>query len=370
MASFMLIPCAALPAAPPPLDIPEAAITGGLLATHLSQIDARLDYWINQIVGADKQEPAVDARRGLINDYRRYSAAEYQFAFAAQAAKKIAAAMDALAKADELRPLKEVNLAMAASEMAQASIQPALDRMTAHPNAAVRFLGWEGYRRARLGIVRQPDGLKAMADAIRRSAAGEDSALVLSAMFGAMTIAPQADQDLRKVQESLFDVFKEVWTTVCGRVMGGSVTLAGAASEGVAAAANFAGVFKDDTDRLNASVQLIVDIMWCSSKAYDSARAMGEVAQVNDALLRHCEAAINAICKKQGSFISAPLTAPNVPDRGAAVGLGVFSWIDELNGFGVKKPDIAPIVKPAEAPAATTAPAASTAPAETKPAAG
>ena len=57
-------------------------------------------------------------------------------------------------------PMRQVNVALAASKVDQADNQPSFEAMVVHANPAVRYLGWQGYSEARtlvLGLGRRAE---------------------------------------------------------------------------------------------------------------------------------------------------------------------------------------------------------------------
>ena len=145
--------------APPSIVIPESALKGRLGPEHISQIEQRISYWgelMTEAKGRDAGRDIISARSGLIGDFRAYDAPIYGYAFAREAARILTPVLkDGFANDDPDFRLKEVNLAIAISQMSQVPIQEALEEMVVHRNAGVRYIGWRGYRNIRSLLLAQ-----------------------------------------------------------------------------------------------------------------------------------------------------------------------------------------------------------------------
>ncbi len=75
-------------AVPPPLDITEASVVGGLDSRQKGQVGERLKYWGRQSVDADPNDAnaIIDARTKALLDYSRINTVAHQDEFARQAA--------------------------------------------------------------------------------------------------------------------------------------------------------------------------------------------------------------------------------------------------------------------------------------------
>jgi len=327
-----------LPAAAPPVwDISDAAISGGLLPSHVSQIDARIRYWVETMRQARDYKTVVTSRTGLLQDYGSFGSVEFRYTFARLAAEFVTPLLEL---PDDI---KQVNAALALSRMPQVIMQPALEKMVVHRNPAVRYLGWRGYRGVRTLLLAQgPSYRQTMFRSLGAAAARENSPLVIRAIFGVLRIpaaGAAVPEDVRsKAQEQAFVIFQQIWPSCCRRVLAGNAVMAEASQEGLAALLNFAPIFGAQKANSVAILQMVVEMTWCSAMAYDQARASGPIAAANTALLRECEKALNNLKNTRNKDIEAPLTAPKQPDRGSAVRLGVLEWIKLLKDDGVVKP--------------------------------
>ena len=131
-------------AVPPPLDITESSVVGGLDSRQKGQVGERLKYWGRQSVDADPNDAnaIIDARTKALLDYSRINTVAHQDEFARQAAGILTPLLQSgIPKDDKLLSLKLVNVALVLAKMDQVTIEPALKSMVSHSNQAVRYLG-------------------------------------------------------------------------------------------------------------------------------------------------------------------------------------------------------------------------------------
>lgn len=362
----------------PPLDIPESALKGTLSSSHVAQIQARIKHWVDQIATATRDEQAIPkARTGLINDYLSYESAGYRLTFAREAAKLLLPFLkDRLADSDALKPLKEVNAALAVVRMPQVSLQPVVTVMVAHGNPAVRYLGWRAYIGLRIRVMGQGAEVRDRIFASLKAAADtEESPPVMGQIFKMLQlprVRPEAvaETTYRSAQRRSFRTLQEIWPKQCRWLIAADdPAVAEASLGGVEAVASFAGVMATDRSGRQTTLQMLVDVAYAAAHAYARAGAEGALAVANEGLLRECEKVLNAVAGKQNTYLERALSDSKILDRGAAViygtdpstgkAYGVLQWIEELKDLGVVKPAI-------KAPAPTTTSAPASAPASRK----
>ena len=161
-ALFGVVAVVGLPAVaqPPPLDITEPSIAGGLNSQQVSRIDEWLDWWKSKIVNAagnSGPKDVIAARNGILrHDYILVPTSAYQDEYAARAVVKLTPLLTGGLKADDkLLRFKQVNVGLVLSKMPQFSIRRALEVLVRSPNAAVRYLGWKGYHSVRTRVLAQ-----------------------------------------------------------------------------------------------------------------------------------------------------------------------------------------------------------------------
>ena len=114
-----------------------------------------------------------------------------------------------------------------------------------------------------------------------------------------------------------------------------------------------------DAKEKNRILQMIINMMYCSAKSYDTLGCEGWIADNDAQLIRDCETLIQKLANSQKSFVQKPLFGTGVKERGAAVMLGVLSWVDELEEQGVTTPKFE-VPAPPTRPASTSASASAT----------
>ena len=346
-------------ARPPEVDFDEIERYRTLSPKHLEQLRARIGYWLEVIRSAAEAKDITDAREELLKDFQRSDKVLYRDSFAGLASQL---AIPLFARLPEgLKNLREVNLALALSQFPQVTVQPALEDLIVHPNPAVRFLGWRGYRRIRPQVLARPPGTQfdqAMYRSMWARAAEESVAPVVSAIFQMIQMPPVrrepvSAENFPRFQENAFQILKDTWERRCREVLRGDGAMADACRKGTKALENLEAVFKDDPVKRKAILQMVIDMTWCAARAYDSAlRTVNQAArnqqkneaaqqslQANSELLRDCEKTLNALTRRDSRHIVRPMSDPDQLDRGSAVGLGVVEWIKDLQAEGVTNPE-------------------------------
>jgi hypothetical protein len=326
--------------AAPPLEIPPDVLKTALSQAYVAQIDARVKYYADRFQEVGGDEDIVALRKKVLDDYRKYDSTEYQYVFTQTAVKYLSPLLQ------EPNQTRQVNVAMALSQMEQVPVQPALESMIKDENPAVRYLGWQGYKRIRMSVLAQgSEGVETMYASLARAAENETEASVVKAIFQMLYLPPirpeaVSEQSFSVARKRSLDILRKCWPKRCREVLAGSAAMADAARAGVVALLGFENLSTEDPAVQTALLQMLVDILYCSSKAYDAAHAAGNVAEVNSDLMQDAENALNAVSKLRLSQVTTALLDPKVqPPREAAVGLAVLDWIDALKSKGVKKPD-------------------------------
>lgn len=388
---------------PPPVDVPKAR-RGNLLPQDVAQIKARLVYVV-KVVG--KAEPGnadtiIAARKALTATFEKYGDHIYRYEVARQAAEVVAPtlALPGL--------LKQINMAMALSQMPYGTIQPALAKMVVHPNAAVRFLGWKGYRAVLdNGQLRDGPGLAMMFASLTARSEKDTSPRVLGAIWDVLALDRSGQAAVDRNHVRAMAILKAPWRRRCGKVLSGDAAVSEAVGEGITAAAWHTGVAQaamqggsDVPAEAKAlrrdGAQMIIDMMYCAAKAYGQAFQDGQLdtpaAEAAERLLWESEKALTTVLQlpvysQEGKFITGVLTTPalrkilptaiiyHVNPRTKRK-YGVLAWVGFLNekGFGLEtptvemfKPKVVPPAKPAPDKPAPDKPAPSK-PAPSKPA--
>ena len=199
-------------------ELPEdSEVRGPLRGVALKKIDAYIDYWVARMKSAKDIRKVVEARQGLVNGYRRHAAAYYQHACARSAAARI---VGLLSDADRA---KQIQAAMAMSDMPQITIQPALEKMAGHKNPAVRYWAVKGYRQAvRLLMIQGGNFAKRMLTTLEKLGTTDASGPIVAGVLIALIPYPEAGrQDVAKLR----GVFDRVWLARCKDVWAGKIEI-------------------------------------------------------------------------------------------------------------------------------------------------
>ncbi|MDY6913447.1 MAG: hypothetical protein SVT52_03185 [Planctomycetota bacterium] len=255
--------------APPVLNIPDTALRDQLLAVHEKQIESRVKYWADMIRTAENEKDILAARDGLVSDYLAYDSVAYRYSYARLTAKHCTP----LLKLNN--PAKQINVSLVISRMPQVASQSALDKMVVHANPAVRYLGWAGYGSLRMLILAQGSTYqRKMYTSLAKAADKETSAPVVGMIFKVLNLPPVATglvaaADLREARKQFFVIIEKNWPTRCRQVLGGDAQMAEACQKAIAALSGFAPVMSEGKRGLKEMLQMIVDMAWCSARAYD-----------------------------------------------------------------------------------------------------
>jgi len=356
-------PAATMPAeALPEIQIPAMSLKSGLLEADLTVVDRYIAFWVGKLTNATDENTILEARKRLITGYRKYDSWQYQNVYAGRASK----ALLPLLEVQEVQ--KQINAALAISQMRQVTVQPALEVLVVNPNPALRLYGWAGYRGIRMLVLGQgKEAVDVMMKSLAKASLTEDSGAVMGAVLGMMYLDPDRPSMVTPVmfedaRERLFQTFRQAWPRVCTKVLEGDADMTAAAGDGLSALRKMSAGVAAKGEIPQGAVQMIVDLASCASKAYAKAVGNGLPSVSAEALLRDSEDALNAITELRRAPISEALAAKNEAERAAAVDDAVDKWIDFLKNANW------PIQEPkfqASAGAATSQPAPAAAPAPT-----
>jgi len=270
---------------------------------------------LQQLLKATKPDEIVDVRKSLLAAYNRFGTRpnEFQTSFArAMAAQgKALLAGDAMAD-DKLRTLKEINLAIAAHRMSQATIQPLIEQMVAHGDPAVRYFGWSGYALLRLPLMAKGGkGLVQMYDTLSKAMVQETDPKVLDEVVGMFRLSPALEDKTRGVtdaayragQEKLFEILQAHWNNLCVKVTDADPAVAEAAYSAIGAVGLLTIGLGPAVDK-KVPLQMTANMAWCAGKGYDLA------LQWMDAAQKARELAAAAAAPAGGAATTQPAAAP------------------------------------------------------------
>lgn len=315
---------------PPDLEIPESSLKSGLLATDLALIDRYVAYWVDRLGSGGSEEAILDARIRVVRGYNLHENWQFQGAYAERAAKALAP----LLESPDVR--KQINAAMAVSQMREVAVQPVLESMAVSRNPALRLYGWTGYRRILLLVLAQgKDPVHTMLTALEKAAINEDCGPVMSAILEMMYLAPDRPSIVSatvfdETRTRLFEIFRKCWPRVCQKVLEGHLGMVRASATGLDALRRVASDEDASKETQLAAIQMVVDLVWCAAKRYAPGEQTGSQIAANEALLRECETALNAITKLREIPINRALAVKAEENRAAEVEVAVSAWIRRL----------------------------------------
>jgi hypothetical protein len=325
---------------PPEIQIPESSLKSGLLDADLNLVDRYITYWVDKLSQADEEGAILDARTRLVRGYVKYDSWQYQNVYAGQVSKAIAP----LLESRDYR--KQINAALALTQMPQVTVQPALELLVVSPNPALRFYGWVGYRRIRMLVLAQGmESVAVMLNSLSRAATAEDNGPVMGAVLAMMYLDPDRPSMVtpalfQETQTRLFVVFRQAWLRVCQKVLEGDPVMGHAASDGLSALRRMGAGLGSRGEIGQGAVQMVVDMMWCAAKVYVKAAKAGMPTASVEALLRDCEGALNAITELRRIPMTEALASKGDTDRAAEVDAAIGKWLRFLENanWPVKEP--------------------------------
>lgn len=320
----------------PVIDIPENALRAGLLGTHLEMIEQNVKYWYGKMSDAATDDGVIAARKGLLADYRKYDSMPYQIAYA----EKAVDILKPLLNSDD--PRKQINVALAFSQMRQVTVQPALEIMVKHPNPAVRLYGWTGYQRIRMWVLAQGKGpIETMLNSLTIVAMKGDSGPVMSAIFRMLYLEPDrpsmvSKEDFDQTRLHLLNILEQAWPAQCNRVREEQLPMIRATSDALRTLRAISDSLGSDKEVQLSVVQMILDMMWQAAKTYSEAESNNPLFPACENLLRECESAMNFATKLRKTPIEEALAIKVAEDRKLNARIAVQSWIRELENAGYK----------------------------------
>ena len=348
---------AAMAQRPAPIAIPEDLLDGELLPTHKRQITDRINWWAKSILTARTEKEVISARKGWEEDYRYYQSSNYRVNFAGLSVPKGLALLNGtdLKQDDPLAVLKQINVAMAFSQMQHLSAVEAMEQMVAHKNAAIRFLGWKAYRGTRGVLLKGGKaGVNKFLAALGKAMLTETNPMVSASVLAAMNLS---DVDLsattkQTLQKQFVDQIQIAWDTYRRSTLDGKLEWIRAVRNGV----QTLGIIGSERALSKTCLQLLANLADSTSRTYAKAiKNRDQAAETGDAKLEKQNGNLADACKTllldiEGSLrlisgvikkpIQHALTAPaaDVPDRGAAAQTAVLDWVDDLESAGVVEP--------------------------------
>ena len=366
-------------AAVPPRPRPDDSV-----AARSAKLDARIKYWLEQIQTAKDGKAIDEARKALAGDHRAAELDRYAYTYALCAVELACPLLTGgIAKDDQLKALKEINVALVISRISQVAIQPALEVIVKHPNMAVRYSGWRGYQNIRPQLLVHAERTKTMFKSLDK-AADETCPAVLVVVFEMLyfpTVWPPSvsASAYKQAQEAAYAIFHRVWSKRCTQVLDGDTEMAHVCSKAVAALVRLdASLGRDDKKKRQRLRQMLIDVTWCAGRAYDRAYQAADVAakaaraaaaaagprpaaaamlakarkadqqakaHKQDAaamatFLRTCEKNLNALkaADRGHTYIENALTDRKVEDRGTSVREAVLKWVEHFKKDGVVHP--------------------------------
>jgi len=323
-------------------------------------IEARVSYWIQQILLGETAAAIVDARRQLLKDYDLFDDATFQYRYATNTAGRALGVLAGADPNDALLPVREINAAMAVANMDQISTAPTLQLLVAHPNPGVRLWGWRGYALILPLITSQGGGAdKALMEALDVRLWTETSALVRGAMLDMMTLPetkPEgvSDEAWRKTGQRFLAFVLQHWREHCSHIAAGESLWIESASEGLAALVRLWEYADESQAAQTDMLQAVVDLMWVCHQAYQGAADDDPIVALTGSLMLDSEDILKERSGIDETFVKPPLTASRIEvagekvtlaskaDRSLYVADAVYQWLEALAERNVAKPDIAP----------------------------
>jgi hypothetical protein len=266
--------------------------------------------------------------------------------------------MGTLSKDDRLISLKEVNFAIAISQMTQLTAIGAVDALVRHENPGVRFLAWRGYKGIRDQAIRKGgQDAKMLFAALARHAKTEQSPLVATAIIDVLNPGKSAltANAFKKAFERSFDALIEILKPCCNRLAAGDARWARPCLAALPILKIASEFYKPNPKKATQILQQLINIAQAAAKAFAAAGGVGNGAFQCIPLLQQVEQAIGSLTSDSGTDIREPLLDKKrkPAEKSSAIRRGVLEWIDRLEELGVKEPVFTPI----KAPAPTTQPA-------------
>jgi hypothetical protein len=317
----------------PQINLPESALQGDTLPPdNVRQLTDRIKFCLNAVSNAKDATEAKRFAASLIEGgYNRYDSNGFHLAYAAELAKL---SPPVLAK---LEGTQAVLLAVELSMVPELPMQPCFDAMAVHSSAAVRYFGWKGHLSIRAKVIAAGKGpTDKMMDLLDKQFKVETSSVVLGVMLDMMNWpAPASAQ----IQKKSWDILQQAWPSLGSRVLERDQEMSRSCRTGLTTLESLwpslAG--KDQTKAL----QMLVDMMYYSAKAYGASGAEGLVADINGQLTRDSETLLAKLSGIQKKPVADALSAKDTNDRKISVPLAVLEgWMPDLKGRGLVAPKL------------------------------
>ena len=345
----------------PDISVSSSSLVSGLTDEEKQQVDRYIQYWAEKLREAEKPQEVLEARSKLLGGYARYPSEAYQVFYA----ERLYPGLGAMRRErpEGLRNLKEISMALIFAEIRRPRVQLALEILVRYPSDAVRYVGWQAYDRIREEVLAEPgekaDGMLAtLADRADR----ESAPMVLEQLFRVLTppeftVRRIPEDRLTDIRRSLFESLQIAWSRACAAVADNSADTAKVAGQAGLSALTSAGralKAEKNTAVRKTIVQMLVDMLWCSSKAYLSVEGKGPVADANAGLLANLEMSLRTLSGKDRNAVEKAMETEKPEERATTVRVAALDWIRALSDMGVEDP--AKRFVEAE-PTTTTAPA-------------
>ncbi len=312
---------------PPDILISESSLKSGLSNTDMDVVGRYIAYWVDKLSQASEEGAILDARTRLVRGYIKYDNWQYQNVYA----ERVAKAAVPLLESQDVR--KQINAALALSQMPQVNVQPALEQLVVSPNPALRFYGWVGYRRIRMLVLAQgKESVAIMLNSLSKAATAEDCGPVMGAVLAMMYLDPDRPAMVtpalfQETQTQLFAIFRQAWSRVCQKILEGDTGMSRAATDGLSTLRRVAAGQGSRGEIAQGAAQMVVDMMWCAAKFYTKTLGSGLPTVGGEALLRDCEGALNVITELRRIPMTEALAVKGDTDRAAEVSDAVDKWI-------------------------------------------
>ena len=341
------------PVKPPLIKIHAGRLRTGLIAEDRKQIRARIRYWARIMAEAEDTEALLRARKGLLSDYRKYTSGIYRRGFASAANALVTPVLTRLQAAGTLHRAKEVNFAIALSEMAQLPIQPTLDALVAHRNPGVRYWAWRGYAAIRKDVlIKGETSAEAMLASLAKAAKTEPSPLVITPVFDVLHLpqAPPAGVEkdsYAKVRRRGLTILLTGLMPRCAGVANGQAADLRPCDKALPALKTYSDAFPDEQGLRDTILQHVVNIGFAAAVAYSKAESTDTNAREYEALMIHAEQTIHLLTDARDRFFRRPLLKGEHPLTGKKIASdekpgiiewSAHKWVERLKERGIVTP--------------------------------
>jgi hypothetical protein len=311
-----------------------------------------LEHWTSRLAEAEDVEGMLGARAKLVNGYQTvHRTTRYQLWYAEQAAEIVTRAL----KLES--PARQIQAAMALSEMAQITIQPALEEMASSENPAVRYWAVRGYRNSRQRMLELGEYRSRMLKTLRRIGLNADNYRMVAEVLAALRPYPGiGGAELAAIREA----YSEIWVARLRQVIDGDVDSLLAYREELA---TLLPVNREDRETVR---QLLADLLGATFRGFDRlekqpARKRPIVQAAMERLLIALEERLNDVLEEKGTPVADVLNNPRIERRLLMALIEAEDvWLVGLREAGFKprrpaEPETRPGTQPATRPTTTPA---------------